>query len=105
MSYHQSLQRPSPGQEPPEGWVQLASWLCAEDSRAGEAAGVSSDGGVWVMCPLGSAAVPSSVAAGWVADVEEARVEPDRPRSGGRSCAQEGRESAPGQWRDGRNHR
>ena len=78
------LQRPSPGQVPPEGWEELGSWFCAEDSRAGEAAGVSSDGGVWVMCRLGSAAVPSSVAAGWVADVEEARVEPDRPRSGGR---------------------
>ena len=78
------LQRPSPGQVPFEGWVELVSWFCAEDSRAGEAAGVSSDGGVWVMCRLGSAAVPSSVAAGWVADVEEARVDPDRPRSGGR---------------------
>lgn len=55
-----------------------------EDSRAGEAAGVSSDGGVCVICRLGSAAVPSPVAAGWVAEVEEARVEPDRPRSGGR---------------------
>jgi hypothetical protein len=55
-----------------------------EDSRAGEAAGVSSDGGVWVICRLGSAAVPSPVAAGWVAEVEEARAEPDRPRSGGR---------------------
>jgi hypothetical protein len=46
-----------------------------------EAAGVSSDGGVWVMCRPGSAAVPQSVAAGWVTDVEEARVEPVRPRS------------------------
>ena len=49
----------------------------------GEAAGVRSDDGVWVMCRLGRAAVPSSVAAEWVADVEEARVEPDRPRPGG----------------------
>jgi hypothetical protein len=40
---------------------------------------VSSDGEVWVMCQLGSTAVPSSVAAGWVADVEEARVEPGQP--------------------------
>jgi hypothetical protein len=76
------LQRPSPGQVPPECWVELASWFCAEDSRAGQAAGVSSDGEVWAMCQLGSAAVPSSVAVGWVMDVEEARVEPDRPRSG-----------------------
>jgi hypothetical protein len=76
------LQRPSPGQVLPEGWVELVSWFCAEDSRAGQAAGVSSDGKVWAMCQLGSAAVLSSVAMGWVMDVEEARVEPDRPRSG-----------------------
>jgi hypothetical protein len=54
-----------------------------EDSRAGEAAGVSSDGGVCVICRLGSAAVPSPVAAGWVAAVDEARA-PARLRSGGR---------------------
>jgi hypothetical protein len=66
--------------------IRMLKHRSAEDSRAGEAAGVSSNGGVWVMCLLGSVAVPSSVAAGWVADVEEARVEPNRPRSGGRSC-------------------
>jgi len=48
------LQKPSPGQVPPEGWVELASSFCAEDSMAGKAAGVSSDGEVWVMCQLGS---------------------------------------------------
>jgi hypothetical protein len=48
-----------------------------------QAADVSSDSEIWVMCQLGSAAVPLSVAAGQVADVEEAQVEPDRPRSGG----------------------
>jgi hypothetical protein len=51
--------------------VELASCFCAEDSRTSEAAGVSSDGEVWVMYQLSSAAVPSSVAAGWVANVEE----------------------------------
>jgi hypothetical protein len=34
--------------------VELASSFCAEDSTAGKAAGVSSDGEVWVMCQLGS---------------------------------------------------
>ena len=34
------------------------------------------------MSRVGSAAVPSLVAAEWVTDVEEARVEPGRPRSG-----------------------
>ena len=38
----------------------------------GEIAGVSSEGGVWVMCRLGSAAIPSLRD---VTDVEEARVE------------------------------
>jgi hypothetical protein len=47
----------------------------------GEAAGV-----VWLMCRLGSATVPSSGAAGWVADAEEAPVESDRPRSGDKCC-------------------
>ncbi len=40
------LQRPSPGQVSLKGWVELVSWFCGEDSRAGEAAGVRSDGGV-----------------------------------------------------------
>jgi hypothetical protein len=43
-----------------------------EDSRTSEAAGVSSDGKVWVMYQLSSAAVLSSVAVGWVANFEEA---------------------------------
>jgi hypothetical protein len=63
-----------------DGWswvvVELVSWFCAEDSRTSEVAGMSSDSELWVMYQLGSAAVPSSVAVqGWVADVEEARVE------------------------------
>jgi len=40
------LQRLSPGQVSLKGWVELVSWFCGEDSRAGEAAGVRSDGGV-----------------------------------------------------------
>jgi hypothetical protein len=55
--------------------VKLVSWFGVEDSWISEAAGVSSDSKVWVMYQLDSAAVPSSVAMGWVADVKEAQVE------------------------------
>jgi hypothetical protein len=51
--------------------VELASWFDAEDSRTSEAAGVSSDGEVWVMYQLGSTTVPLLVAVGWVVDIEE----------------------------------
>jgi hypothetical protein len=40
----------------------VSELICAEDSRTSEAAGVSSDGKVWVMYQLSSVAVPSSVA-------------------------------------------
>jgi hypothetical protein len=42
-----------------------------EDLRTSEAAGVSSDGKVWVMYQLSSAAVLSSVAVGWVANCHD----------------------------------
>ena len=35
------------GRVPPKGWVELVRCFVRNDSRAGEAADVSSDGGVW----------------------------------------------------------
>jgi hypothetical protein len=84
MNYHQYRCRDHPGQVLPEGWVEIASWFCEEDSRAGEAAGVSSDGGVWGHVPARQRRCSVVGGCGMGGGCQRAQVECDRPRSGGR---------------------